>query len=160
MNILAIGDVVGSVGCEFLRKKLSQFKKLKAVELVIANGENSADGNGITPQSAEFLFQSGVDVITTGNHAFRRKESYTLYDECEYLVRPANYPQGTTPGRGMCIVDMGRTQVAVLNIMGTSFMEALDCPFQTADRLIERAREQGAKIIPVSYTHLTLPTIA
>lgn len=151
MNILAIGDVVGSVGCEFLRKKLSQFKKLKAVELVIANGENSADGNGITPQSAEFLFQSGVDVITTGNHAFRRKESYTLYDECEYLVRPANYPQGTTPGRGMCIVDMGRTQVAVLNIMAHRLWKRSIGPFQTADRLIERAREQGAKIILVDF---------
>lgn len=151
MNILAIGDVVGSVGCEFLRKRLSQFKKLKAVDLVIANGENSADGNGITPQSAEFLFQSGVDVITTGNHAFRRKESYALYDECEYLIRPANYPEGTTPGRGMCMVDMGRTQVAVLNIMGTAFMDALDCPFKTADKLIEEAKENGAKIILVDF---------
>lgn len=149
MNILAIGDVVGSVGCEFLRQRLPQLKKLKAVDLVIANGENSADGNGLMPSSAEFLFTSGVDVITTGNHAFRRKESYSLYDECETLIRPANFPEGTTPGKGMCIVDMGRLQVAVINIMGTSFMEALSCPFRTADRMIEKAREQGAKIIIV-----------
>lgn len=149
MNILAIGDVVGSVGCEFLRQRLPQLKKLKAVDLVIANGENSADGNGLTPASAEFLFTSGVDVITTGNHAFRRKESYALYDECETLIRPANFPVGTTPGKGMCIVDMGRLQVAVINIMGTAFMEALGCPFRTADQMIEKAKEQGAKIIIV-----------
>ena len=78
MNILAIGDVVGSIGCKFLRAHLPQLKKIKGVDLVIANGENSADGNGITPVSARFLFDSGVDVITAGNHTFRRKESYDL----------------------------------------------------------------------------------
>lgn len=142
MNILAIGDVVGKIGCTFLRSKLPSLKKLKGVDLVIANGENSSDGNGITPTSADFLFSSGVDVITTGNHSFRRKESYSFYDDCEYLVRPANFPNGTTPGRGMTIVDMGRMQVAVINIMGTAFMEPLDCPFKTADRLIEQAKKE------------------
>ena len=71
MNILAIGDVVGSIGCRFLREKLPGFKKYKSIDLVIANGENSADGNGLTPSSADFLFNSGVDVITAGNHTFR-----------------------------------------------------------------------------------------
>ena len=85
MNILAIGDVVGSIGCKFLRAHLPQLKKIKGVDLVIANGENSADGNGITPVSARFLFDSGVDVITAGNHTFRRKESYDLFDSCETL---------------------------------------------------------------------------
>lgn len=151
MNILAIGDVVGKIGCTFLRSKLPSFKKLKGVDLVIANGENSSDGNGITPTSADFLFSSGVDVITTGNHSFRRKESYSFYDDCEYLVRPANFPNGTTPGRGMTIVDMGRMQVAVINIMGTAFMEPLDCPFKTADRLIEQAKKENAKIIIVDF---------
>ena len=75
MNILCIGDVVGSIGCQFLRQRLPSLKKLKSVDLVIANGENSADGNGLTPASAGYLFHSGVDVITTGNHAFRRRES-------------------------------------------------------------------------------------
>ena len=99
MNILAIGDVVGSIGCKFLRAHLPQLKKIKGVDLVIANGENSADGNGITPVSARFLFDSGVDVITAGNHTFRRKESYDLFDSCETLLRPANFPS-LAPGRG------------------------------------------------------------
>ena len=71
MNILCIGDVVGSQGCQFLRAHLPALKKTKAIDLVIANGENSADGNGITPDSARYLLDSGVDVITTGNHSFR-----------------------------------------------------------------------------------------
>jgi metallophosphoesterase (TIGR00282 family) len=135
MNILAIGDVVGSVGCNFLRLRLPQLKKLKGIDLVIANGENSADGNGLTPVSAQFLFDSGVDVITAGNHSFRRRESYDLYDSCELLLRPANFPPAA-PGKGFCIVDMGRVQVGVINLMGVVYMENLECPFDVADRIL------------------------
>ena len=135
MNILAIGDVVGSIGCKFLRGHLPQLKKIKGVDLVIANGENSADGNGITPVSARFLFDSGVDVITAGNHTFRRKESYDLFDSCETLLRPANFPS-LAPGRGYCVVDMGRIQVGVLNLMGVVYMESMDSPFDAADRIL------------------------
>lgn len=138
MNILAIGDIVGSVGCRFLREKLPPLKKFKAINLVIANGENSADGNGLTPSSARFLLDSGVDVITTGNHSFRRKESYDTYDECEQLLRPANFPAGA-PGRGYMVYDMGRTQIGILNLMGTVYMDPLDNPFFTADALLKNA---------------------
>ena len=136
MNILAIGDVVGSVGCQFLRQRLPAIKKQYGIELVIANGENSADGNGILPTSARYLYDSGVDVITTGNHSFRRRESYELYDSDETLLRPANFPSSSTPGRGLCIYDMGRRQVAVINLMGTAYMESMDCPFNTVERLL------------------------
>ncbi|MEE1155509.1 MAG: TIGR00282 family metallophosphoesterase [Acutalibacteraceae bacterium] len=151
MKILAIGDVIGKIGCTFLREKLPQLKKIRQIDVVIANGENSSDGNGITPASAEYLFTSGVDVITTGNHAFRRKESYDLYDNCEYLIRPANFPNGTTPGKGMTILDMGKIQVAVINLMGTAYLEPLDCPFKEADLLIAQAKEANAKIIIVDF---------
>lgn len=137
MNILAIGDVVGSIGCRFLREHLPQLKKYKGIDLVIANGENSADGNGITPSSAEYLFSSGVTVITAGNHTFRRKECYELFDSEDCLLRPANFPAGT-PGKGICIVDMGRVQVGVINLMGVVYMENLDCPFATADALLKK----------------------
>lgn len=135
MNILAIGDVVGSIGCKFLRKHLPGFKKIKHIDMVIANGENSADGNGITPTSAQYLFDSGVDVITAGNHTFRRRECYDLFDECETLIRPANFPS-SAPGKGACIVDMGRVQVGVINVMGNVYMEPLNCPFETVDKLL------------------------
>lgn len=136
MNILCIGDVVGSGGCEFLRKHLSALKKQKGIDLVIVNGENSADGNGITPLSAEFLFSSGADVITTGNHCFRRKEIYETLDENPYILRPANYAD-STPGHGYCIVDRGRIQVGVINLMGTAFMENLENPFHAIDRILK-----------------------
>lgn len=135
MNILAIGDVVGSVGCKFLRKHLPSLKKIKQIDMVIANGENSADGNGITPTSAQHLFDSGVDVITAGNHTFRRRECYDYFDECETLIRPANFPKGT-PGRGCCIYDMGRVRVGIINVMGVVYMDPLDCPFETVDKLL------------------------
>ena len=135
MNILAIGDVVGSIGCNFLRSHLPAIKKMKAVDLVIANGENSANGNGLTPTSAQFLFDSGVDVITAGNHSFRRKESYDLYDSCETLVRPANFPS-SAPGHGFCVVDMGRIQVGVINLMGVVYLESMESPFDCVDRIL------------------------
>ena len=136
MNILCIGDVVGSVGCQFLRERLSGLKKLKAVDLVIANGENSADGNGITPAACKYLLDSGVDVLTGGNHSFRRKEAFDTYESCETLLRPANFPAKTTPGRGWCIIDMGRVQAAVFNLMGTAFMENLRDPFDTMEEFL------------------------
>lgn len=147
MRILCIGDVVGNIGCRFLRKVLPQLKRDKKINLVIANGENSSDGNGITPASARFLFDSGVDVITTGNHAFRRKESYEFYDNESNIIRPANFPDGTTPGRGSCIVDMGKYQVCVINLMGTMFMDTLDCPFKKANELLDKYKDYKIKII-------------
>lgn len=138
MNLFAIGDVVGSIGCRFLREKLPAFKKYKGIDLVIANGENSADGNGLTPSSARYLFDSGIDVLTGGNHSFRRKESYELYDTCETLLRPANFP-ASAPGRGFTVVDMGRIQVGVLNLMGVVYLESLESPYDCADRLLKNA---------------------
>ncbi|MBQ6337248.1 MAG: TIGR00282 family metallophosphoesterase [Ruminococcus sp.] len=139
MRIMCIGDVVGTVGCTFLRKHLPSFKKVQNVDLVICNGENSADGNGMTVRSAEYLFASGVDVITLGNHSFRRKEAFSMMDENQNIVRPANFPPATTPGRGYCVVDMGFTTVGVVNLMGTVAMDAhLDNPFLTADKILSQ----------------------
>lgn len=149
MNILAIGDVVGSVGCAFLRERLPVIKKQYGVDVVIANGENSADGNGILPASARHLYDSGVHIITTGNHSFRRRESYELYDRDETMLRPANYPANAAPGRGMCIYDMGRRQIAVINLQGTAYMDNLRCPFETVDELLKN--EDLPKVVLVDF---------
>ena len=139
MRVLCIGDVIGSVGCEFLRKTLPPFKKLKNVDFVICNGENSADGNGIIPASADFLFKSGVDVITLGNHTFQRKEIYNFLDDESCIIRPANYPSPSTPGRGYCTVDMGRTSVSVINLMGQEYIDArVDNPFYKVDEILKK----------------------
>lgn len=137
MNILCIGDVVGSVGCEFLRRRLPSLKRVKGIDFVIANGENSADTNGITPTSAEFLLSSGVDAITTGNHTYQRREMYGMYDQSLCILRPANYPS-SAPGRGMAEFDLGRYSVCVINLSGQYGMgDYLDNPFFEADRLLK-----------------------
>lgn len=146
MNILVLGDVVSQCGCEKIRAAVPGFKKLKNIDLCIANGENSAKGNGITPQSADFLFSSGVDFITTGNHAFRRAEMYDYFDESDFVIRPYNYPSGA-PGRGVGIIDMGRIQVGVLNLSGTMFMESLENPFYAADKALEELKDCRIRLV-------------
>lgn len=133
MNILFVGDVVGQKSAEFLIAALPQIKRENSIDLTIVNGENSADGNGITPYSAGILLD-GADVITTGNHCFRRREMNDLYETSSVIVRPANL--GETVGRGYTILDMGKTRVAVINLIGMAFMESCDNPFHCADRLL------------------------
>lgn len=135
MNLLFLGDVVGSSGTDFVADKLRSLKKFYNIGMTVVNGENSAQGNGITPDSAKALFDCGADVITTGNHCYRRREIYHVFETNRNLIRPANYPKGN-PGRGFCIYDMGACRVAVINLMGTVYMEALDNPFASADRII------------------------
>ena len=134
INVLFIGDIVGSNGCDFAEKTVGKLRAQKKLDLVIANGENSADGNGITKASMEHIFRF-ADVITTGNHCFRRKEFTEYYDIRENLLRPANYPDGVV-GKGVVTVDMGRYSFAVINLMGTAFMEPLNNPFECIDRLL------------------------
>lgn len=134
INVLFIGDIVGSRGCDFAEKTVGRLRAKEKIDAVIANGENSADGNGITRDSMEQLFRF-ADVITTGNHCFRRKEFMEYYDIKENLLRPANYPEGVV-GKGVTVVDMGRFSIAVINLMGTAFMEPLNNPFECADRLL------------------------
>ena len=149
MNILCVGDVCGSIGCDALRRQLPSLKKQYNVDLTIINGENSADGNGITPESAAQLFCFGADVITGGNHSFRRAEVYPLLDENPFILRPHNLD--SEYGGGYCLYDMGRCRVAVINLSGTVYLESLSAgnPFLEADALVARAEADGARIIVV-----------
>lgn len=135
MNVLMVGDVVGHVGCEHVRRVLPDLKRRYAVDICVINGENSADGNGITPVSARHLLDSGADVLTGGNHTFRRPEIRAYLDETPYVLRPANYPAGT-PGSGIYTVDKGRFRLTVISLMGVAYLESLACPFETLDALL------------------------
>ncbi len=135
MKLLFIGDVVGKQGCEFLAKNLYHIKQETGVDLTVINGENSAAGNGITRFSAEQLTNLGADVITTGNHAFKRRESLDIYETMPHLIRPANYPAGVI-GRGWTVVDAYPAKIAVINLMGVVYLEALDNPFDAADKIL------------------------
>ena len=136
MRALFIGDVVGNSGCEILEKKLYSIKKEHGIDFTIINGENSAQGNGITPASFERLVRCGADVVTTGNHCFRRKEIMEHYDNSDILLRPVNYPEGVS-GRGVAVVDLGYVRIAVVNLMGTMFLDSLDNPFAKIDQVLE-----------------------
>ena len=138
MRILCVGDVVGGAGCAHLRKTLPGIKRLYGVDICIVNGENAADGNGLTPSAAVHIFDSGADVITGGNHTFRRRELYDVLDKNPALLRPANYP-ASAPGRGLYMVDRGRYQVAVISLLGVVYLEPLACPFGTLDLLLKEA---------------------
>ena len=150
INVLMIGDVVGSAGCKALRECLPRLKRELQADLVIVNGENSADGNGVLPASAKHIFDSGADVITGGNHSFRRRECYELLDSSPFFLRPANYPS-SAPGCGMCLVDRGAWRAAVISLCGVVYLEPLACPFETADRLVAQAKAEGAQMIFVDF---------
>lgn len=141
ISILFLGDVVGSAGVGALEAKMRGLSEKYSPSLVIVNGENSADGNGITRESAERLYDCGADVITGGNHTWRRREIYRMLDDGEYLIRPANYP-ADAPGMGYAIVNAEGVRVLVMNLMGCVYMEPLSPPHEVAARILknERAR--------------------
>lgn len=135
-NLLFIGDVVGKTGCDFLASKLSGLKKQYNIDVTVVNGENSSQGNGISEESADSIIRAGADVITTGNHAFRHRDSMHIYER-DFIIRPANYPEGGCVGKGVCTLDMGAWSLTVINLMGTAFMDALDNPFTKIDEILE-----------------------
>ena len=147
MRALMIGDVIGRPGRNAVSRLLPGLRQEYGIDLVIANGENAAGGFGITYDTAQELLSSGVDIITTGNHIWKKREIIPYMHEELPLLRPANFPPGV-PGRGY--LDLGSTMV--MNLMGRVFMEALDCPFREADRIIQESRVSGSpRVILVDF---------
>ena len=145
-----IGDVIGSPGREALRRLLPDLRREKDIDLVIANGENAAGGFGLTVDTASDMLDAGVDVLTSGNHIWDKKEFIPYMDDVQGegipVVRPANYP--IAPGVGV----IKRKGVAVVNLMGRVFMTQLDCPFRTADQLLDEIRsEEETPVIIVDF---------
>ena len=136
MKLLFVGEIVGKSGCELLGRQLYSIKQQHVIDITVVNGENSAQGNGITPASAQSLFSMGVDVITTGNHCFKRRECTELFDSNDCLLRPANFPEGVE-GHGVTVLDLCPYRIAVVNLIGTLYLEAVDNPFNVVDKLLE-----------------------
>jgi hypothetical protein len=136
MKILFIGDVQGQANILKLKGIVPRIKREEDISFVIINGENSADTNGIHPKSAHMLFNYGcADVITTGNHCFKRKEMDEMFDERREILRPANYGDAA-PGRGWHVIDFGAYELCVINLAGMVFMPPCDNPFRTADEIL------------------------
>ena len=137
MNLLFVGDVVGTAGIDILERYIYKLK-CDHSDFTVVNGENSAVGNGITKQSYDRLMRLGADVVTGGNHSFQQRGCEELYEQNATLLRPANYPDGVI-GTGVYIADLFPVRIAVINLMGTVGLEALENPFFTSYRLIDEA---------------------
>jgi 2',3'-cyclic-nucleotide 2'-phosphodiesterase len=135
MRILFIGDIVGEPGRRMVARHLKALVAAQGADVVVANAENAAGGFGITPSVGHELFALGIDLLTSGNHVWDKKEAELyLAQECRVL-RPANYPE-EAPGSGVHVVQKGDQLVGVLNLQGRAFLPPIDCPFHTADREI------------------------
>lgn len=150
MNLLFIGDIFASPGRRFVAETLPEIVEAENIHLTVANAENAAGGFGLTPMVAEELFSMGVDVLTSGNHIWDKKELLEYLDRQPRLLRPANYP----PGMAGCGVYAGRARdgsaVAVLNLQGRTHMPPIDCPFRKADEILA-ALDPAIKIRIVDF---------
>ena len=142
MRILAIGDVVGSDTVAYLHKNLWEVRRRERIDFTVANGENTSEIRGLSQKDASALLDTGVDLITLGNHAFGCRDLYAFLDANEnVIIRPANYP-ASAPGHGYTICNVGGWRVLCMAVSGVVFMEPLGDPFETVDRILER--EKGA----------------
>ena len=160
MNLLFIGDIVGQPGRRAVRALVPSLRKQHGVDLVVANGENSAGGSGITLRTAEEIFEAGVDVITSGDHLWDQKEVMELLAREPRFVRPLNYPPGT-PGHG-CYISHSPSlpPVAIINLQGRTFMPPLESPFQSVLAEIERLRPAVACIFIDFHAEATSEKVA
>lgn len=138
MRILILGDIVGSASVNYLSKRLSGFISANNIDFVVANGENASEIKGISRHDAELIYNAGVDFITLGNHAFGKSDIYAFLDDNSHrIIRPANFPS-SAPGEGYSIIRFDGYKILMINILGTMFMNPLNNPFETVDRIINR----------------------
>jgi metallophosphoesterase (TIGR00282 family) len=137
VNILFVGDIFGSPGRRIVADHVEDIVKSNKIDLAIANAENAAGGFGITPSIAEDLFSLGIDVLTTGNHVWDKRELYDYLNRQPRLLRPANYPEA--PGHGLVTVKARNgVECSVINLQGRTYMPSTDCPFRKADSLLSQ----------------------
>jgi metallophosphoesterase (TIGR00282 family) len=141
-RVLMIGDLIGKPGRQAIEHHLPRLRDERGIDFVTANGENVAGGMGLTPSTAEALLAAGVDVITSGNHIWDKREIYPFLDANDRVLRPLNYGTHEVPGRGWGLFHaLDGTELAVINLQGRTFMQPIDNPFTEADRLLDEASE-------------------
>jgi metallophosphoesterase (TIGR00282 family) len=150
VNLLFIADIVGQPGRRAVRELVPRLRREHQLDLVVANGENSAGGSGITVKTAEEIFSAGIDVITSGDHLWDQKEVMELLQSERRFIRPINYPAGT-PGQGSTLFQAeGQPPVGIINLQGRTFMPALENPFHVGTAEVERLRKL-TKIIFIDF---------
>ena len=160
MKVLYIGDIMGEPGRRAVARAVPRLVSQRQIDVVIGNGENVAGGFGITPDLAEELFGMGLSAITTGNHAWDKKEILDYFPRERRLLRPANYPEGV-PGQGSVVIETkGGEELAVLQLMGRAYMPTLDCPFQVARREMTRLKKRVAAVLVDMHAEATSEKMA
>lgn len=160
VNILFIGDIVGKPGRKTVREILPSLMDRFQVDLVIANGENVSGGIGISVKGADELLSGGIHVLTSGNHIWKKKEIQTYIQQNPDLIRPANYPAGT-PGNGSVIKETrSGHRIGILNLLGRTFMEAVDCPFRRGLEERERLIKETSIILVDFHAEATSEKVA
>ncbi len=160
MKVLFIGDIFGEPGRRALARAVPRLVAQRQIDIVIGNGENAAGGFGITPELAEELFDLGLAVITTGNHAWDKNEILDYFPREPRLLRPANYPSGV-PGNGSVVVESaGGEQLGVLQLMGRAYMPTLDCPFQVAKKELAALKKRTVAVIVDMHAEATSEKMA
>jgi metallophosphoesterase (TIGR00282 family) len=159
MNILMVGDMVGAPGRKIFARVVGQMKGRGAVDVVVANAENSAGGKGITRVIAGELFDAGADVVTLGDHTWDQKEIAQYLDIEKRLIRPANFAPAC-PGRGIVTVDTPKGRVTVINLIGRVFMPPMDCPFRAVDALLAKEPNMGKVILVDMHAEATSEKVA
>jgi 2',3'-cyclic-nucleotide 2'-phosphodiesterase len=159
MNVLMVGDVFGEPGRAALKKLLPGLRRQHEIDVAVVNVENAAGGSGVMPPMIREFLDAGADVLTSGNHIFKKKEIIPAIAKENLLLRPANYPAGT-PGSGHVTVKIGPHRVAVLNLMGRIFMEPIDCPFRKADEIVPELRREARVILVDMHAEATSESVA
>lgn len=151
IRILFLGDIVGEPGRKAVIDELARIKEEHSIDFVIANGENSAGGRGITPRIAIDLLRAGIAVITTGDHVWDQQEIVAYFPTEPRLLRPVNYPAGT-PGAGSVVLETSKGKVAVVQAQGRSFMQPpLENPFLAVEEEVARLRADGVRVIVLDF---------
>jgi metallophosphoesterase (TIGR00282 family) len=160
IKLLFIGDIVGKPGRRIVKRTLHRLVEAEEIDLVVANGENSAGGFGINPEVSRELFDAGIDIITMGNHTWDNREVNQLLEVEDRVIRPANYPEGT-PGSGFTAVETAKgVMVGIINLMGQVFLDPLACPFRTADICIQQLKRKTNLILVDMHAEATSEKIA
>jgi metallophosphoesterase (TIGR00282 family) len=159
VKVLFVADIVGQPGRAGLRRAMPELRQRHSPDLVIANGENSAGGLGITEKTANDIFGAGVDVITTGNHVYRHREAYGFLDRSDRVIRPANYMAGN-PGRGHTVVEAAGRRVGVINLSGQVGLQAARSPFTESESLVDRLAGEADALVVDFHAEVTSEKVA
>ena len=161
LTVLFVGDVFGPAGRRAVERQLPEVKHELGVDFCVVNGENAADGVGLTAKLAERLLAAGADVVTTGNHVWRHRDLVPLLASSDRVLRPANVAGAEAPGRGLTVLpSRSGTPVAVLNLQGSLFLHVVIHPFHVVDELVARAREQATVVLVDFHAEATSEKVA